>query len=55
MGCYTEVSTIQRLFYMHGIVSGPIKVVCSGEVPAVRGVCCKRFHSIANLSTKDTV
>ena len=46
MVCYTEVSTIQRLFYMHSNLPGPTKAVCYREVSTIRGVCYERFHCI---------
>ena len=51
--CYTEFSTIRRLFYMHNNLSGPTPTVCYREVFAVRGVCYKRLHctSLAQLNT----
>ena len=44
MVCYTEVSTIQRLFYMHSNLSGPMEAVCYREVSTIRGVCCKKLR-----------
>ena len=42
--CCTEVSTVQRLFYMHSHLSGPTKTVCYREVSAIGGICYKRLH-----------
>ena len=42
--CYTEVSTIERLFYMCNNLRGPTKVVCYRGGSAIKGVSYKRFY-----------